>query len=98
MEENREIKLKINDNELRGVYANQVAILHSPHEFVLDFIAMFPPEALVNSRVITNPAALKQMYLAIGQNLQKYEEQFGEIILDEGGAGGRTPNPSGKVN
>lgn len=97
MEENREIKLKINDSELRGVYANQVAIMHSRYDFVLDFIAMFPPEALVNTRVITNPAALKQMYMAIGHNLQKYEEQFGEIVLDneESGAG---PNLSGKVN
>lgn len=78
----KEIKLKINDNELKGAYANQVAIMHSKHDFVIDFIAMFPPEALVNARVITNPASFKRMYHALGVNLKKYEAQFGEIELD----------------
>ena len=75
----KEVKLKINDNELKGVYANQVAVLHSKYDFVIDFISMFPPEAVVNTRVITNPAAFKQMYQAIGANIKKYEEKFGPI-------------------
>jgi hypothetical protein len=79
----KEIKLKINDNELKGLYANQIAIMHSKYDFVIDFIAMFPPEAIVNSRVITNPASLKRIYNAIGVNIKKYEEKFGEIILED---------------
>lgn len=75
----KEIKLKINDNELKGLYANQIAIMHSKNDFVLDFISMFPPEAVVNARIITNPASLKMIYKAIGINLKKYEESFGEI-------------------
>lgn len=79
----KEIKLKINDNELKGQYANQIAIMHTREDFVLDFITMFPPEAIVNSRIITNPYALKRMYRAIGINIAKYEEKYGEIILEE---------------
>ncbi len=82
-EKKQEIKLKINDTELRGVYANQVAIMHSKDDFVIDFIAVFPPEAVVNSRIITNPAALKRIYNALGINLRKYEEQFGAIKSDD---------------
>jgi hypothetical protein len=84
MEKNsKEIKLKINDGELKGLYANQIAVMHSKYDFVIDFIALFPPEAIVNSRIITNPASLKKMYNAIGINLQKYEEKFGTIEIDE---------------
>ena len=83
MEAQKEIKLKINDNELKGLYANQIAIMHSKYDFVIDFIAMFPPEAIVNSRIITNPASLKRIYNAIGVNIKKYEEKFGEISLDD---------------
>ncbi len=78
-----EIKLKINDNELRGAYANQVSIMHSKNDFVLDFISMFPPEAIVTSRIILTPSVLKRVYYTIGQNLSKYEEQFGEVDLDD---------------
>ena len=83
MEDNKkEIKLKINDKELKGLYSNQIAITHSKYDFILDFIAMFPPEAIVNARIITNPASLLKMYNAIGINLKKYEEQFGKIEFD----------------
>ena len=32
----KEVKLKINDEQLRGAYANQVGIMHTRDEFVLD--------------------------------------------------------------
>lgn len=81
-EEKKEIKLKIGDEQLKGIYSNQIAIMHSENDFVIDFIAMFPPEAIVNARIVTNPVALKRMYNAIGINLRKYEEQFGEININ----------------
>lgn len=83
MEIQKEVKLKINDNELKGLYANQIAIMHSRYDFVIDFIAMFPPEAIVNARIVTNPASLKRIYNAIGVNIKKYEEKFGEISIED---------------
>ena len=83
MQESKEIKLKINDTELKGNYSNQVNIMHSKHDFVLDFITLFPPEAIVNSRIIMNPANLKKFYKALEVNLKKYEEQFGVIDFDD---------------
>jgi len=82
MDKKQEVKLKIDDNHLRGVYANQIAIMHSKYEFLIDFVSMFPPEPIVNARVITTPSALKRMYNAIGINLKKYEENYGEIEDD----------------
>ncbi len=83
-QENKDLKLKlkINDEQLKGVYANQIAIIHSKYDFVIDFIAMFPPEAIVNARVVTNPSALKRIYNAIGINLKNYESKFG--VIDTG--------------
>lgn len=93
MENGKEVKLKINDTELKGVYSNHIGIMHTKDEFVIDFISMLPPEAIVNTRVITNPAALKRMYNAISMNIKKYEDRFGEIIVEEDPA-----NISEKVN
>ena len=82
-QQNKEIKIKINDPELKGQYANQIAIMHTREDFVIDFIAMYPPEAIVGARIITNPVSLKRMSNAIAANLKKYEEQFGEIFEEE---------------
>jgi hypothetical protein len=90
----KELKLKINDEQLKGAYANQVGIMHTRDEFVLDFISMLPPEALVTSRVIVSPVALKRMYMAIGVNIKKYEESFGAIRVDEASSA----DSSAKVN
>lgn len=80
---NKEIKLKINDSELKGSYANQVAILHNKNDFVLDFISMFPPEAIVTSRVITNPTNFKRIFKAMESNLKKYEANYGVIDVED---------------
>lgn len=79
----KELKLKIQDEILKGVYANNVTVMHSKYDFVLDFITMFPPEAIVNSRVITNPASIKKMAGIINANIKKYEEKYGVIDIDE---------------
>jgi hypothetical protein len=57
--------------------------MHSKYDFVLDFISMFPPEALVNARIITTPASVMRIYLALGENIKKYEEKFGKIDFEE---------------
>ena len=36
-----EIKLKINDEQLKGAYANQVSIMHSKNDFILFFLFIF---------------------------------------------------------
>lgn len=83
MENKQEIKLKLKDNDvIAGVYANQIAVMHSKYEFILDFISMFPPEPTLNARIITTPVALKRMVNAILINLKNYEEKFGKIEED----------------
>ena len=76
----REMPVKIPERVLSGVYANQMVVSHTGEEFLLDFVNLFPPEGVVNARVIVSPGHLKRMIRALQENLRKYETQHGQII------------------
>jgi hypothetical protein len=84
------IRIKAKDEVLGGVYANTMIVAHTKEEFVLDFLAVFPPQGILNSRVIISPGHLKRLIRALQENLGKYESKFGTIqeatSPDEGGA------------
>jgi len=75
------IQIDLPDEIAEGIYANIVLIAHSPSEFVLDFARMVPgvSKAKVQTRVIMTPLNAKNLMLALKNNIDKYEEQFGEI-------------------
>lgn len=79
MPEQREIKIKAKDEELKGNYSNLMQILHTKEEFVLDFFLVSPPEGILASRIIMSPGHTKRMIKALEENLSKYEEKFGRI-------------------
>ena len=64
-----------------GVYSNLAIISHTPAEMVLDFAQMLPgnKNAAVRSRIIMNPIHAKRLLMALNDNIQKYESQFGTI-------------------
>ncbi len=71
---------------LEPVYSNLALIAHSPAEIVVDFARMLPgmPKARVVSRVILTPLCAKALLRALGENIAKFEKQFGEIHVPEG--------------
>lgn len=79
MADEREIPIKIPDDVLRGEYANQMVVAHTREEFILDFINLFPPGGVVNSRIIVSPGHLKRMIRALQENLGRYEARFGQV-------------------
>lgn len=79
----REIPIKIPDDVLHGKYANQMAVTHTREEFILDFISLFPPGGVVNSRIIVSPGHLKRMIRALQENLSRYEKKFGAVLEAE---------------
>lgn len=86
-----EIKVKITDEILKGVYANLMSLVHTKDEFFLDFMSVVPSagQGIVTARVITSPGHFKRMLRALQGNIQKYEKKFGTITeLEE---------PSGKI-
>jgi len=80
MSKKREIPIKMPDAILPGVYSNQMLVRHTKEEFILDFVNLFPPQGVVNARVIVSPGHLKRMIGALKDNLQRYETRFGPII------------------
>ena len=83
MTKERQVSIKIPDDVLAGVYANQMMVTHTREEFVLDFINLFPPSGVVNARVIVSPGHLKRMIRALSDNLSRYEARCGQVIEAE---------------
>jgi hypothetical protein len=79
MSKKRELSVKMPEDVLPGVYSNQMMISHTREEFVLDFINLFPPEGVVNARVIVSPGHLKRMIRALVDNLGRYESRHGVV-------------------
>ena len=75
----QQMQVKVTDEVLKGVYANMAQIAHTPEEFVIDFMNLFPPSGIVTSRVIVSPQHIKRIVAALQENIKRYEEQFGNI-------------------
>lgn len=83
----QQINIELSQEIARGVYSNLVIISHSATEFIMDFVQVLPatPKAEVRSRVILHPQHAKRLLLAMNENLIKYEENHGEILIVESG-------------
>ena len=74
--------------DLQPIYANLARIAHAPAEFVMDFARLLPGDtkAVVASRVVMSPVALKLFAQALNENLARYEATFGTINVPVGGS------------
>lgn len=84
-EQPRNLSLDISADEMLGTYANLAIISHSPSEFVLDFARLMPgvESAKVVRRIIMTPDHAKRLLRALGENLHRFEMEYGEIELPE---------------
>ena len=82
MDKKNQISINIAPDIAGGKYANLAIIGHSSSEFTLDFASVLPGPnnvANVQARVIMAPEHAKRLLLALQDNVQKYEMQFGQI-------------------
>jgi len=84
----RQMQITADNEARRGVYSNLALISHRKEEFVVDFLFVDPQtqaakadQALLVSRVILNPGHMKRLFQAMGENIDKYEKNFGKIVL-----------------
>jgi hypothetical protein len=83
-----QMQVQLDDQTAMGRYSNLMLVNHNENEFVMDFAYVLPgpPRARVVSRVIVSPKHMKRILKTLEQNLDKYEERFGEITpLEQGG-------------
>ena len=90
MSENRPLQRPIQIElpaDLEAIYANFALITHSPSEVIFDLARVLPnvPKAKVYARVIMTPMNAKLLLRALGENLGKFEEKFGEIKTPDQG-------------
>ena len=76
-----QVQIKADEKELQGTYSNLVMIHHNLEEFTLNFIYIFPNGAqgkLLQSMIVS-PGHAKRIWRALGENISRYESQFGPI-------------------
>jgi hypothetical protein len=102
----RRVQLKIEvPPNLPAIYVNFAVISHTLSEMILDFAQVLPqqPKARVQARVVMTPVNAKLLYRALGENIDRYQAQFGEIKLPPHGPtlaqqffGSQPPNSGGE--
>ena len=83
MANEKDFSIELKQDVAKGSYSNLAIITHSRSEFILDFASMLPglPKPEVHNRIIMNPEHAKRLYLALQDNINKYESQHGPIAL-----------------
>lgn len=83
MANEKEFSIDLKQEVARGSYSNLAIITHSHSEFIIDFATMLPglPKPEVSNRIIMTPEHAKRLFLALQDNINKYESQNGPINL-----------------
>lgn len=85
MPQEQQVEIELPEDEAQGTYSNLVMVAHSPSEFILDFISVMPgtPKAKVAKRMVLTPDHAKRLANALNENVQKYEQEHGQISGNE---------------
>lgn len=88
----QQVQIKADEKELLGQYSNLVVVHHNAEEFTLNFVYVFPtlPQGKLVASLILNPTHAKRLSQALGENVARYETQFGK--LPEGSGPATEPN------
>ncbi len=78
-EDARQIQIITGDEMARGRYSNNMAVSHSPEEFIIEWLLNSPSGTHLVSRVIVSPGHMKRIIEALLDNLRKYESKYGSV-------------------
>jgi len=89
-QQGQQINVELGEKEAEGIYSNLAIISHSPAEFVIDFTRILPgvPKAKVHARIVMTPQHARLLLNALDENIEKYENQYGEIVVNGSSSGG----------
>ena len=85
----QQLQIDVDDEGVPITYGKLVRVGASAEEITLDVSGPLkqtgPTRATmkVEQRLILNPWAAKRLAIALGQTIQKYEEVYGELEIDE---------------
>ncbi len=80
------IQVKAAENELFGRYSTLAQITHTAEEFTIRFLYVAPDNMVgqLQASIITSPGHAKRFHRALGENIRRFEEKFGEIREHQG--------------
>jgi Protein of unknown function (DUF3467) len=78
---NPQVQIKADEKELLGQYSNLVMIHHNAEEFTFHYVYLFTngTHGKLVSSLIVSPSHAKRLWMALGENISRYEAQFGPI-------------------
>jgi Protein of unknown function (DUF3467) len=81
----QQLNIELSEEMADGTYCNLAVITHSNSEFVIDFVNVMPnvPKAKVKSRIIFTPEHAKRYMKALQENIKRYEQINGTILVKE---------------
>jgi hypothetical protein len=76
-----QVQIKADEKELQGMYSNLVMIHHHAEEFTFNFVYVFPngAQGKLLASMIVSPGHAKRIWRALGENISRFEAQFGPI-------------------
>ncbi len=79
------IDIELSEEIAEGIYSNLAVITHSNAEFILDYVRLMPgvPKGKVKARIVMTPQHAKRLLMALNDNIRRFEENFGEITLND---------------
>ena len=83
------VQIQLDEEVAQGMYVNLAMVNHTDTEFTIDVMYLQPqqPKAKVRARLISSPQHTKRLVVALQENLRRYEERHGQIVLSG-------PNPA----
>ncbi len=87
--EGRQTQLQLDESQVQTFYASTSRLWGSAEEIVVDFSQGVRPtnqqnvaRLKIDSRVIMSPWAAKRLAIALGQTIQRYEQNYGPLEID----------------
>jgi hypothetical protein len=76
-----QVQIKADEKDMLAPYSNLVMIHHNPEEFTLHFVYVFTngTQGKLVSSATVSPGHAKRLWRALGENVSRYEAQFGPI-------------------
>ena len=80
----QQIQVSTADELSRGRFSNNLLIVHTQEEFILDWMLNSPSGMHLVSRVVLTPGHMKRVISALAENLRRYEQMFGQLDMPQG--------------
>lgn len=75
--EHNPVAARVPDRVAKGVMSTGAIVLDSPNEFVIDFLQGLTRPFHVAARIVVPPSMMHQLIVALGDNINKYTNNFG---------------------